>query len=68
MVRGVDWLASKLPPDETFTKTELTPLQVSGAIGYEIEINLLSPPLKEIIDEAMTVSSPQLETALTVTV
>ena len=35
---------------------------------YGTEINLLSPPLKLITDDAMIVSSPQLETADTVTV
>ena len=35
---------------------------------YGSEINLLSPPLNAITDEPMIVSSPQLDTADTVTV
>ena len=65
---GADWLANNVPPEYTFTNTELTPTQVSGATGYDIEINFASPPLKLMIDEATTVSSPQLDTADTVTV
>ena len=65
---GADWLANNEPPEYTFTNTELTPTQVPGATGYDTEINFASPPLKLMIDEAITVSSPQLDTADTVTV
>jgi hypothetical protein len=57
-----------VPPAYALTKTELTPTQVSGATRYGKEINLLSPPAKFITDEPTIVSSPQLDTADTVTV
>jgi hypothetical protein len=68
IVSGADWLANNEPPEYTFTNTELTPAQVPGATGYDIEISFASPPLKLMIDDAIIVSSPQLDTADTVTV
>jgi hypothetical protein len=41
---------------------------VSGEIGYDTEINFVSPPLKVITEDAIIVSSPQAETAETVIV
>jgi hypothetical protein len=64
---GADWLANRVPPEYALTDTELTPGQVSGATKYVTEISLPSPPLKDITDEAITVSSPQLEMAENVT-
>ena len=57
-----------MPPEYALTYTVLIPLHVSGATEYAIETNLLSPPLNDITDEAITVSTPQLETAEIVTV
>jgi hypothetical protein len=68
MVSVVDWLPNTVPPSETLTVTVLSPRQVSGEIAYVVEINLYWPPSNEIMGEAITVSSPQLETAETVTV
>ena len=64
----VDWLANIVLPEDALTYTVLIPLHVSGATEYAIDTNLLSPPLNEITDEAITVSTPQLETAEIVTV
>jgi hypothetical protein len=44
------------------------PLHVLAETGYETETSLLSPPLNEITEEAIIVSSPQLDTAEMVTV
>jgi len=68
IISGADWLDKVVPPEYAVTNTELTPRHVSGATIYGIEISLLSPPLNDISDDATTVSSPQLETAETVTV
>jgi len=45
----------------------MSPAHVSGAIGYEIEYNFDSPPLKLMSDEAMTVSALQLDIDVNVT-
>jgi len=64
----VDWLANIVLPEYALTYTVLIPLHVFGAAEYAIDTNLLSPPLNDITDEAITVSTPQLETAEIVTV
>jgi hypothetical protein len=33
IVSGADWLDNNVPPEYTFTNTELTPTQVPGATG-----------------------------------
>ena len=45
----------------------MSPAHVSGAMGYEMEYNLDSPPAKEMSDDAMTVSALQLDIELNVT-
>jgi len=55
-------------PEYARIYTEPIPLHVLAATGYATETSLLSPPLNEITEEAMIVSSPQLDTAEMVTV
>jgi hypothetical protein len=64
----VDCLANVVPPEYALTYTVLIPLHVSGATEYAIDTSLLSPPLNDITDDAITVSTPQLDTAEIVTV
>ena len=67
-MRVAESLVSILPLSETLTVTVMGPKQVLGAIGYDTEISLYSPPLNVTKEEEIWVSTAKLDIEETVTV